>query len=226
MVKNIIKFLLGSMLICFAASVLAQSMSFADYVHNNPGYFSVGFGTSVTAGSASHFTASTTGVGATATHMGVEGDVASSMSGGYHFARFPLRMGFGFVSMLDNVNPSSSAVTSLGDGSLIERIYALEGLYDYAFTPHWIASIGAGVGVANFSFNAGSSNSIVEIRNQYGVAYQGIVELMYRWTGLSLGVSDHFIGTSVSVHNIFPSAHNSHAVLSNYIGFTGGIMFW
>jgi hypothetical protein len=216
-------------LLLFVPSIsCAGDAAFKHFTSNNPGYFSVGFGAAYPVGSATRFHSSVSAAaGAASTNLTVSGDTAVSFSGGYRFASLPLRIGFEFMSLLNDVHPSNAKVTSLGDGSIMQRLYSLDGLYDYAITPNWFVSLGAALGITNFSFNTGNSSAaIVPIRDRYGFAYQAIAQITHRIGGFTLGVSYHFIGTSVSANRIFPTANTSSKLLNQYFGFQVGLMFW
>ena len=207
------------------ASAIAESQSFAEFTSNNPGYFSIGFGSAIMTGAATHFSAPVISGGKQVNaNISITGDVGSSLSGGYRFAAAPVRLGFSFVSMLSNVGLDSSAASNLTDGGLTEKIYTIATLYDYALTPHWVASAGAAMGFVTFSSDSDMGSS--PIHSSLGFSYQAVAELMYRFTELSVAVTYHFVGTTVAADSIYPSANNSHYLLGNYVGVTGGIMFW
>ena len=216
--------------ILLSAEVVAQPESFAEFVKVNPGYFQLGVGTAIPIGSSTSFSGIVpTAGGQTNAAISVSGDTSINLDGGYRFASLPVRLGFSFVSSLNNLD-APSVSNSLSAASLSIKDYTIAGLYDYAITPHWIASAGAALGFASFVFDQSGSDvdniGPAPTHNRFGFAYQGIAELMYRFTGITLGVTYHFIGSTVRINSIYPSADNQNAVLGSYFGFTAGVMFW
>ena len=222
-------FIIALITVLTAARIFAQPDSFAQFASANPGYFNVGVGTSVMVGDAKSFN------GVVPVESGTQnaaikliGDTSVNLEGGYRFSRVPLRMGFSFISMLSTVS-SNVETYAKSEDQLNILSYAVDTLYDYAITPHWILSAGGALGFTSFVYSGGSSvvnTGPAPTYNRVGFSYQAIAELMYRFSGITLGVTDHFIGTTVRANSIYPSADNKHYLLGNYIGCTVGVMFW
>jgi hypothetical protein len=230
---KVIYILLFSMMLIVSANSYAKAFSspadpaFQSILKNRPWFVLLGVGQSLAVGDSTYFkgtieNAKTGAKKIAALNLGTA--YTSHFALGYSFRSVPVHV---MLSRLELYNYISTVddTALVGNATLGKTIYSAQAFYDYYFTEHWRASLGAGLGIMTaHADNAGDSYKTFATTRS-GLAYIASAEFSYLFSRISLGVSYSFLGSTIPINKVYISSDRSGNLYDTVAGFQLGVMF-
>ena len=192
-----------------------------------PLYVEIGVGDAAVIGPASRFKGTVTENSKAATSL-TEFSMASEMDSklniGYRFTNWPLRIAVSRLDIYGSMNFADPAVV-MNPSDIVETIYSVIGYFDFPMTEHWFASLGLAAGVIEVSANQVAGQYSMPSKDASGFAYQSIVEFSYRFSRFLIGVSYAFLGSTLAINKVYPTAATSRYIYNGSSYFELGFMF-
>lgn len=230
---KVIYILLFSMMLIVSANSYATAFSspadpsFQSILKSRPWFVLLGVGQSLAVGDSTYFKGdienNKTGVKQTAA-LNLGTAYTANFALGYSFRSVPVHI---MLSRLELYNYISTVddTAMVGDATLGKTIYSAQVFYDYYFTEHWRASLGAGLGVMTAYAGNSSSSYKTFATTRSGFAYQTTAEFSYLFSRISLGVSYAFLGSTIPINKVYISSDRSGNLYDTVAGFQLGVMF-
>jgi hypothetical protein len=221
--------LLVSLLSPLSAYALGSSTvtdpAFQNLLQQRPWYVMFGFGNSAVAGSASYFKGSVVGkAGRRPVPLTLGTAYDYQMAAGYYFRSLPMHIEISRLSLFNYIS-SVNDVQLIQEAELDQTIYSAQAYYDYKLTEHWITSFGVGLGLIHTIANNSKSGYITSARDASNFAYQAIARCSYQFSRVSLGVSYSFVGSTLALNNVYPSADRGGYLYDTVANLELGVIF-
>jgi opacity protein-like surface antigen len=203
--------LLGLAVTGLASSApVAQEPTYMQYARDHSTIYILGFGSAVPVGALSKFNLNVKNKAGATSLQPAQSDpgVAFNVALGYRLPTIPMHFSMSYTYASNQIDLNSKTL-KLDNTYFDQNLFFINSFYDYAFTPHLVTSLGAGAGFACMNISQDDKSNVAQTHAQYSFAYQGVAKLSYRFTNLSIGLSERFIGTTMPLGKVADGASNA-----------------